>query len=65
MLRVTFSTRQNNEFTLIHRMVNWSTELYCRLRLQVYHFYVVLAIAILSVCQSVYHTGGSVKNGAS
>jgi len=30
-----------------------------------YCFQQVLAIAILSVCLSVCHTGGSVKNGAS
>jgi len=30
-----------------------------------YCFQRVLAIAILSVCPSVCHTGGSVKNGAS
>jgi len=30
-----------------------------------YCFQRVLAIAILSVCPSVRHTGGSVKNGAS
>jgi len=30
-----------------------------------YCFQFVLAIAILSVCLSVRHTGGSVKNGAS
>jgi len=30
-----------------------------------YCFQRVLAIAILSVCSSVRHTGGSVKNGAS
>jgi len=30
-----------------------------------YCFQRVLAIAILSVCLSVHHTGGSVKSGAS